>query len=409
MKKEMISIKRKETSIKLQASQINSIRVKNIERNAVRVFQDNKIGISGAVGSSLEEELTKQAIDNLSSNIPYPYTLESNKKDHRNYSKTLYSENELMELTEKVLDSLNKEFDDFIFSESVQTVEIDYKMKNTEGLNLRYQDAYLDFGLIVKAKSSPNLFDTFTGFQGRNFDFDRYLACATEQLYAERNKVEMPKEDRVPVLFLSADAIGGFLVGQLNGEVYGNKTSLFNNKIGKKLFNEKVTFKQNKDPKTSYTKFFDTEGVINENDKVTLIENGVLKRVFTDKKNADKFSLEHTGSAIGSYDDIPNLATTNIEPDIDSEDVQKALNGKMAILVLIASGGEFNADGNYATPVQAAYLFDGKHLIGKLPEFSMSNDIYNMLGKDYIGTFNSEYLYYADEHSLLGCYMNITK
>jgi len=72
MKKETISIRRKETSIKLQASQINSIRVKDIERKAVRVFQNGKIGISGAVGNSSIEELTAQAVENLSSNIPYP-------------------------------------------------------------------------------------------------------------------------------------------------------------------------------------------------------------------------------------------------------------------------------------------------------------------------------------------------
>lgn len=409
MKKETINIKRKETSIKLQASQINSIRVKDIERNAVRVYKDNKIGISGAVGTSSEEALTKQAIENLSSNIPYPYELESKKKDHRDYRETHYSENDLMKLTERILDSLNQEFSDFIFSESMKTIEVDRTFKNSEGLDLRYQDEYLEFGFIVKAKSSPNLFDTFIGWQGRNLDQGKLLSFLNQQLIAERRLVDLPEEEKVPVFFLNPDSLGGFLLRQLNGEVYGNKASFFDNKIGEQLFNKKLTIFQNNNPKTSYSAFFDTEGVTNENDSITLIENGVLKRVFTDKKNANKFNLDHTGSASGGYDDIPTLGYTNIQPKIDSVDILKTLNGKKAIFVMVAAGGEFNADGVYATPVQSAYLFDGKTMLGKLPEFSMSNDIYNMLGDDYIGTFESEDLYLGENYFVMGCYMNKKK
>lgn len=409
MKKEFISISRKETSIKLQASEINSIRVKDIERNAVRVYEDGKIGISGAVGSSSIEELTKQGIENLASNIKYPYELEVNNKDHRDYSEAKYNEKELMTLTKKILDSFNKDFDDFIFSNSLKTIEIDYKLTSTEGLDLRFQDSFLDIGLVIKAKDSPNLFDTFTGWQGRNFDVDRYLATAKNQLQAERNKVVLPKADRIPVFFVGLNEIGGFLNQQLNGEIYGNKTSLFDGKLGQQLFNEKLSIVQNNNPKTSYSSFFDTEGVTKENDTVQLIENGVLKNVFTDKKNAKKFSLEHTGSASGGYDDIPKLTSINITSLLDSDDIKKSLNGELAIFALVSAGGEFNADGNYATPVQSAYLFDGEKLIGKLPEFNMGNDIYSMLGKDYIGTFKSEDLYFGENGYLLGCYMNIIK
>lgn len=409
MKKENISIRRIETSIKLQASRINSIRVKDIERNAVRVYKDNKIGISGAVGSSSDEELTKQAIQNLTSNIPYPYELESNNKDHRDYTETRYSEEELMKMTEKIIDSLTKDFDDFIFSESVKSSKIDYKLKNSEGLDLRYQDERIDMGLIVKAKSSPNLFDTFIGYEGRTLDIDKFLAATKKQLTAERNKVELPKGEKVPVFFISPDSLGQFLLRQLNGELYGNKASLFDNKLGEKLFNEKFTLVQDNDPKTSYSPFFDVEGVTIKNDTLPLIENGVFKRVFTDKKNAAKFNLEHTGSASGGYDDIPSLTFTHVRLHTDSKDMHKTLDGKKAILVLVAAGGDFNADGHYATPVQASYLFDGNQVLGKLPEFNMDNDLYSMLGKDYIGTFNSDHLYFGENQNMLGCYMNIKK
>jgi PmbA protein len=407
MKKETINIKRKETSIKLQASEINSIRVKDIERNAVRVYEKGYIGISGAIGDVSEEVLKKQAIKNLASKIPYPYALETNRKDHRCYKEKEYSETELMELTEQILGSLNEKFNDFIFSESIKTIYMDYRFKNSEGLDLRYEDEHLELGFIVKAKSSPNLFDSELLWEGRNLDVDKFLSFASDQLLAERTKVDLPGEGRIPVFFLTPDSLIQFLMRQLNGEAYGNKVSLFDGKIGEKLFNEKLTIVQNNKSKMTYAPFFDREGVTNLGDSISLVEDGVLERVFTDKKNAKKFNLEHTGSATGGYDDIPSLGFTNIEPEVDSENIQETLNGEKAIFVMIAAGGDFNADGHYATPVQSSYLFDGKKFLGKLPNFNMSNTLYKILGKDYIGTFLSEDLYFGDTHKIFGCYMNI--
>ncbi|PAT01131.1 hypothetical protein CI105_08350 [Candidatus Izimaplasma bacterium ZiA1] len=409
MKKEIIQVNNKETSVKMQTSEIISLRAKDIDKSAVRVYKDGKVGISGAVGTSSIEDLTAQAIENLSSNIKYPYELEKNRKDHRNYIEKQYSEKELMDLGKTLSDSFKNDFDDFIFNDSIKKIETDFRFTNSEGLDLRYQDSYLDFNFLVKSKDSANLFDTFSRWRGRNFDTTRYLSTTKMQLDAERNIVELPKENKVPVFFVESDIITDFLNSHLSGDNYGNETSLFTKKIGTKIFNDKVSIVQNNNSKYSYSCFFDTEGITNKNDVVTLIENGVFKRVFTDKKIAEKFNIEHTGSASGGYDDVPSLRFTNIEPVVDSSNIKKSLNGKMAILVVVAAGGSFNSDGKFSTPVQTSYLYDGENLIGKLPEFNISNDIYNMLGDDYIGTFKSETLYFSEHGYLLGSYMNIIK
>ena len=98
MKREIIKVNNKETSVKMQTTEIISLRAKDIDKSAIRVYKDGKVGISGAVGTSSIEDLTAQAIENLSSNIKYPYELEKNRKDHRNYTEKQYSEKELMDL-----------------------------------------------------------------------------------------------------------------------------------------------------------------------------------------------------------------------------------------------------------------------------------------------------------------------
>lgn len=406
MKKEFISTKRKEISIKLQASEINSLRVKDIERNAVRVYQDGYIGVSGAVGTTNVDTLTDQAIENLNSKIPYNYQLESNKKDHRNFTTKVYTEKELMNLAERFLDEIKKDNDDFIFSESIKAISTDISFTSTEGLDLRYQDQFLNLGIILKAKSSPNLFDSFISWSGRELDFVQFINCVTSQLQAERTKVDLPEGEKLPVFFTDLGSVGGFISRHLNGEIYGRKASFFNEKIGEKLFHDKINIDQNRNPQTTYQRHFDMEGVTMDNDQVSIVSNGVIKNVFTDKKTSKVFNLPHTGSASGGYDDVPSISHAPLEIEVDTSNIKNALNGKMAVFVVAASGGEVNADGNYATPVQSAYLFDGEQFIGKLPEFSMENHIYNMLGEDYIGTFEDP-LYHGEHEKMIGCYMRI--
>lgn len=61
------------------------------------------------------------------------------------------------------------------------------------------------------------------------------------------------------------------------------------------------------------------------------------------------------------------------------------LGGELGILAAMASGGDWTNEGNYVTPVQTAYLFDGKNFIGRLPEINMSGNIYDIFGDDFIG------------------------
>ena len=49
------------------------------------------------------------------------------------------------------------------------------------------------------------------------------------------------------------------------------------------------------------------------------------------------------------------------------------------------SGGGFNDKGEYVMPVHLALLSDGEKVIGKLPPFTLSGNMFDMFGKDFIG------------------------
>lgn len=407
MQKEFITIKEKETAIRIQNTKVDALRTKDIVKKGVRVYQDDRIGISGAIGDISRDALVNNAIKNLKAGISYPYDLSKGIKDHRDYSKKKIEDTELMDLSEGILEKLRIKYRDFDFSESISTKELTWKMENTEGLDLEYRDEYMTLGLILKEKKSANLFDGFLQYAGRSFDLDKFWAFNEELLEAYGNEVALPEGEVLPVFSFELSELQNFLSRSLNGEVYATGGSIFSNKIGDKLFNERITIAQDMNPRHNPAPFFDMEGVVAKNDCYNLIKKGQLTGVYTDKRAADIYNLPHTGAASGGYDGMPEIFRAPLRFAIDSEDIKAALDGRMAILAMVSSGGDFTSDGNFAAPVQAGFLFDGHRIIGKLPEFTMRSHLYKMLGEDYIGTFKNKHLYIGEELLLQGYNMTI--
>lgn len=407
MEKELITIEEKETTVRIQNTKINALRTKDITKKGVRVYSDDKIGISGAIGDISDDTLVENALQNLNAGIPYPYGLWGNLKDHRDYGKKRMSSAQLLNLSEGILEKLRSEYPDFDFSEGISAKEVTWRMKNTQGLDLKYKDAYMALGILLKEKKSANLFDGFLQYYGRDFDPNKFWAFNVEYLEANRNPVALPKGDTLPVFTYQFSELESFLSRSLNGEIYATGGSLFSNKMGEKLFNERITIRQNMSPIHRAGPFFDMEGTVLGDDSYNLIEKGILTNVYTDKRTANIYNLPHTGAASGAYDGMPTLSGAPLRFDVDSDDIKTALGGQMAILVIASSGGDFTADGSFAAPVQIGFLFDGQRIIGKLPEFTICSSLYNMLGDDYIGTFENKHLYLGEGILLQGFYMTI--
>ena len=396
----------KETTVRVQNTNVVAVRKKDIIKKAVRVIKDGKIGISGAVGDVDNDILTKEAKENLSINIPYAYEFEAPKQESVIFNDNKITHESVLETTEYILDFLKKEYDEFDFSETVKVCDTKVTFEDSNGTELEYNDSHTELGLILKEKSSANLFDGYIAYSGRHLDKDLFIEKNREFLDAYRTEVPMPTEEKLPIVMLEDSSLKGKLISELNGERYGNGSSLLANKVGEKIFDEKINIIQTYNPKISYRPFFDTEGVVNKNYEYPLVINGVLNACFTNKKIAAEYDLVHTGSASGSYDDVPTLGSTSLTIKKDSTDFKESI--KKCILIVVAAGGDFTADGAYASPVQKAFLYENGRIVGKLPEFQIKSHLYKMYGDDYIGTYDSPF-YLEDYHKVTAINMTIIK
>lgn len=65
------------------------------------------------------------------------------------------------------------------------------------------------------------------------------------------------------------------------------------------------------------------------------------------------------------------------------------------LFLFVCSGGDWTNEGDYATPVQLAYLMQGGKLIGRLPEFAVSGNVFDLFGKDFVGVSADRYMNYS--------------
>jgi PmbA protein len=386
MIKEKYSERVKETSINLVQSRIESIREKDITKTGFRVYKDGKIGVSGALGKYDEEKMFKKAEEGLKLNIPYDNEPSCNRSESIEFDSNIPEGKELISEIESVLEELRKN-NDFIFSNKINVVEKEVSLVNDKDLDLKYNTRNIECDIVVKEKSSKNIMDLGIPYEGRNFDKDEFLKYSNSILKAYRNKVELPYEKKMPVAFFNVDMTMFLMfLKDLGGRKFGSGASIFSEYMNKKKFNENFTLYQTSHPEDVNNPFFDSEGAVNNNYRYALIENGVIKSPYTDKTVSKMYNLPHTGAASCEYDGVPGLKGI---PSLIAESGEKTakdiLNGEMSIFVFIASGGDFTPEGDFATPVQLAFLFDGEKFIGRLPELQISAHVFDMFGADFRG------------------------
>ena len=399
----------KETSINVVQTNIESIRNKDITKTGVRIYKDGFIGVAGAIGTFDEKELEKQAEEALENRISYEFEVTKDKKESLDLYSEIINSNNVTEEIDELLTDLKRAQPHFSFFHKINLVEKEVSLANDMGTDLYYRDKYIEFMLGFKEKSSANIFDGFVGYVGREYDREEILKIINNICNAYGNIVELPEGNSFPVIFTTGDYLPVMkLAEDLSGLKVACKSSLLSDKIGEKVFNENFTLYSSCDPKSGMRPFFDAEGVVNENYLYPLIKEGVVVAPYTDKRVAANFKLKLTGSSTADYDEAPTLGFTGFKVKESEKTVKELLNGQMGVFIMISSGGDFTPEGDFGAPVQLAFLFDGENFIGRLPEFKISSNIFDMFGKDFIGVSKDKVISLGEDKYML-MNLNITR
>lgn len=403
MKFEKIIRKTKSMSVNISSSKIDSLRTKSDTQTTYRAYDNNCIGVAGRIGSGNDEELKQEAIAKLTQGIPYPCNLTGGKKavDAR---KKIIAENAYLKTLNAFLVKLEKEFPDFLFYNKINMTDKDLSYTNSEGADYSYKANNIMVSVVIKDKQSANIMDAAVGVSTNYFDEEKLLEDFRQTLTAFRNKIELPEEN-LPVIIDSS--VASLILKEFVAEVYAGGAGLLKGRLGEKVFSEKVSIILNRDPENAQgIPFFDLEGVVMPDYKTCLVENGVFKKLLTTKRSASMYGYELSGSAAGAYDSVPAISAEGLDFAFTADHISKLTN--KAIYVSIASGGDITPSGDVGMPVQLALLYENGKLVGRLPELMLSGNIFDILGKNFIGSTENSWMKHSKD-TLLVTHMDIKK
>jgi len=373
----------RETSLNITRWTVDSIRRKSITKYGCRIYRNGHIGVAGTFGQP-DEATWQEAEANLAQRIPYPYALTEGIRRAVDLREENRDDMELTSEIESCLSICQDRYPDLVLSNKINLVDMEVRLTNDAGTELIHRDRFTAIALLIKHTDSVNVFDSVYETTHRRFDRDLFLKNMDALLGAFSIPAALPVTGK-PLIVINQSEVLRKLLEELSGRKMGRGASLFTGKTGRPLFAEHFSLVRNASEEVFGEPFFDMEGTTLTQDRMTLIDRGVILTPYADKKTAADFGLPLTASAGGGYDDVPALASHSLTISSDGRTLKELLQGELGIYVVVASGGDFTSEGLYASPVQMAYLTDGERLLGRLPEFSISSRLFDLFGNDYVG------------------------
>lgn len=371
------------SNVSIQENEIVRFNKTDELEQSFRVYKDGKAGIYFQQGKMNDDEGYAKAEKNLELDRPYPFELETGNRSRDKVEK-LPTDAELMALAKKCLKFLKKNYPDYTFEGEVGSQCFLEKAENDLGLNYSNRDGNTTAGFSFKHKDSKDISDGYFSFTARTFSYNKFKAFANRWLENFTVQVEMPEECIIMDQYYE---LTGKLKQCLDVEALKRGTSLLSGKIGQEIFSKDFSVLHDVSDKTTWmTKFWDGDCLVPKGDKVYFIKNGKVLRGYADKKTAKKYHVKAIpGSACTSFNDIPKNGGANMTIKPSRKSAKELLNGKLAIIPIQSFGGGFKEKGEYTMPVQIGLLTDGEKILGRVPPFTISTNMFDMFGKDFIG------------------------
>lgn len=386
------------SGVSIEENKIVSFGRSDYEYASYRVLSDGYMGVHLQTGRQNEEECYRLAEENLSLKRPYKFSLETGRR-YRDKTERKLSDSELIELAGETVEFLSEKYPDFTVSGSVsQSINI-CTAENSLGLDYKNTDCNADISISYKHKDSRELCDGSFCLGQRDYDIKKFFEIADNNLANYTKLYSLPEEVIIQTPYY------GFtdcLISSLRGESLALGTSLLSGRIGEQVFNENFTFLHDLSDETCWQSvFWDAEGCTEPGDRRVYIDKGVVLQGYADKWSADKYGIPHTASSVCGGADIPCGGCT-VTGRIKRSDktAKQLLSGRLTVIPVQYSGGGFNDKGEYTMPVHNAFLCDGEHILGRLPPFIMTSNIYDMFGRNFIGVPADDPVF-GDKHMLV--------
>ena len=388
MTTEIYTQRQEEIRLGIVDTQIGSIRRRTVTETTARMYRDGHVGVASAVGDVDAEQLSKQAEQALRFSIPYPPP-DSDTSSTTTRQGQWRDTDALVAFAEAVLEPLRRDFPGFVFSNAISNTRITDKLHDDRGRTLQHDRVITSLGLIAKERGSPNIFDTYFGGVHSEMDAEGILAEGTAHLRAFQNQVPLPtpRADGKHKIILRGlqGTLGRTLSSELVARSYAKGSSMFTGRMGETLFHPQLTLVDSRDWTRHLCCPFDSEGTLRREPDCALIKNGVLNRVAVSRRDAQRFSLPHSGSAVGGSS-APYSGIAQMELKPTAPDLRTLLDGQPGLLVWVEAGGDVTRTGDMGAPAMVILRVDADGtVVGRVKPGTLTGNLFEIFGADFVG------------------------
>jgi len=259
-----------------------------------------------------------------------------------------------------------------------------FSYQNQTGFEETYQGSPLLIELGVFRVRGDDIFIIWD-LTGSTHWEDDYLPLARKagKMLKLAEKSGVIKSGRMPVLFSPKAALTLIfpLMTGLNGKAVYKGISPIKDKIGEKLFDDKITVIDDPTLAGEYRSApFDDEGVASRRN--VLVDKGVLKGFYYDLKTAAQSGVESTGNGTRDLFRPPRPLITNFvieSGETPLKDSIAGINEGLLVEEVIGLGQGNVVSGAFSNTLNLAYKIEKGEITGRVKDVSIAGNIYDLL------------------------------
>jgi len=284
---------------------------------------------------------------------------------------------------------------------------------NTSNVSDESKATGTSFGIEISKIKHGDFFQLYSGQNSVKHDIN-YLKI-TDSLLEQATwgrRIAKIQPGKYPVIF-SPEAVPdliGFLLTALNGKTVNEKSSKFIGKLGKRLFDRRLSITDN--PLADYypsSYGLDDEGVAAK--KNVVIKQGIVNKFYYDLNEAEKAGTKSTGNGgrSGMFAQATPI-TSNIFVSAGTKQYKsliKEIKEGLLVYQFLGAGQNNPYNGDFQLGVFMGYKIENGEVVGRVKETSISGNIFNLL-KDNLLWFSKDTERWGSLESPYICLGNVT-
>lgn len=349
----------KEYVSEVENEKINFIDIKNNIFYKVKARKENKTVILDS--NYLNEDL----IDLLEEKIEY---IDSNVEDKfldlldNNNIIQIKENKEFSKYVDKIINLTKLEEDIFNLTATLSYNISKIQIINDKGVNIENVNSYYDFAIISYGRKEDKVVNAYKTVMQKDFNLNELVILRKEVIEEVKNKFNKNKinSKKYKCLFKQEviEELLSEIIEAISLKSVNLNLSLFKDRIGEKIFSEKISLVEDPCGESNITRYlFDEEG--NKTYKKSIIENGILKLFISNNKESSKNNMISTSNA---FDEIGVRNLMLLPGEKSEKEIVKNIKEGLIITDIAGAGGQAIdiVSGSISLLVNGFYIVNGK-------------------------------------------------